>query len=173
MPKISGLGLGEIKKISGVGIGNIKKVSGLGVGLIWQDAVEQGMTKNGSFSLTTSQQTVSGWLPEPNSSVSGSSLIIPSAGNWILSANINCAASGFSGSCWIQLFIYRSGSGTAAVTGPQEPVNRGGSEFIPISSNTPIACADGEQITLQARAQFSNVGSIANDPSSWLRAIPV
>jgi hypothetical protein len=36
VPKISGLGAGEILKISGLGAGEVQKVSGLGQGLIWQ-----------------------------------------------------------------------------------------------------------------------------------------
>lgn len=35
MPKISGLGLGGVRKISGLAAGDIRKVSGLGLGLVW------------------------------------------------------------------------------------------------------------------------------------------
>lgn len=170
MPKISGLGLGEIKKISGLGLGPIKKVSGLGLGLIWQDAVQVGMVKSGTHRVTTTQSTVPGWTAEDaNSTVSGSSLVIPSAGNWTLELSVVISVTGSFGSVWSKLWIVPQS--TPAIEGLEVPYNRGSSGNVySLASPTPIACTAGELISIQADTQTLSATDITG---GWLRAIPV
>lgn len=65
MPKISGLGLGEIKKISGLGIGEIKKISGLGLGTLWESVTHLPISfvGRGTGSSQTAATSVSVTLP--------------------------------------------------------------------------------------------------------------
>ena len=76
MGKISGLGLGEIKKISGMGLGSIKKISGLGMGLIWQALAFPSRTTTNGTTSTTASTTMTGSVAYPTGSVSGSLLIM-------------------------------------------------------------------------------------------------
>ena len=172
MPKISGLALGEIKKISGLGIGAIKKVSGLGLGLIWQDAVQVGMFKNGLFDVTTTQQDVPSWTAQDvNSTVSGNALVIPSAGNWTLATSIIHDGTGFTTAGWLQLWIFRNGS--QVVAGPQQSVSRPSTGNVySLSSGSPVACAQGDTITVQCDANAINAVDIIGGTSSWVRATP-
>lgn len=77
MPKISGLGAGEIKKISGLGAGAVKKVSGLGLGLIWQEssAVVARRTTNGTAIDVSPNGATSLSLNYPSGSSSGDLII--------------------------------------------------------------------------------------------------
>jgi len=173
MPKISGLGLGDIKKISGLGIGNFKKVSGLGLGHIWQDAVQVGMYKNGNFDATTTQQSIPSWIAEDvNSTVSGNALVIPSAGNWILEANIVVSGTGFGSGTWFQGWIYKGA--TASVTGSQIEYARpstGNNYFL--SSITPVACAQDDLITVHCDAELLNAYDVIGETGCYVRAMPV
>lgn len=173
MPKISGLALGEIKKMSGLGLGTIKKVSGLGLGLIWQDAVSVGMYKNGDFDVTTTQQDVPSWLAQDaNSTVAlGNSLVIPSAGNWLLETNIVHAGTGFGTGSWLQIWIFRTGVEVAE--GVQQGVSRpstGNNYFL--STGTPVACAQNDLITVECDASSLSAVDITGGVNTWLRATP-
>lgn len=175
MPKISGLALGEIKKVSGLGLGSIKKVSGLGLGLIWQDLYQQGMTKNGNFDVTTTQATVTAWTAEANSIVSGgNALQIVNGGPYIVQATLITEATGSFGSTTFQGWIIQNGNTTTPlVTGSSVSVNRPSSGNVyTMTTNTPVALANGDLLTVQSRAGLINVVDITGGVSTWLRAIP-
>src|SRR5690606_29285044 len=91
MPKIRGLGLGEIKKVSGRGLGAVQKVSGLALGLLWQSISQLGMTKSGSYTITSSYTTVTGWTADTGTTLSGNGILVTTAGNYSIETNLTVA----------------------------------------------------------------------------------
>ena len=117
MPKISGLGLGEIKKISGLGAGTVKKVSGLGLGLIWQDSpfpVVDGVLSGFGDSNATNRAIT---MP-PAASAGGLDLVLINVDS---TATMSTASSGWTeiadfstGSAGCRIGVYAGIHGTAA-----------------------------------------------------------
>lgn len=150
MPKISGLGLGEIKKISGLGLGTggVKKVSGLGLGLLWQGWPYVKMTKttpnhsqgsNGlaqilNFIADNSDTTVSG----------GSGLVMPADG--VVTINATMIFTGASFAKTAQLSLRRGASVLA--TGVATSVPSSGAATPVSVTGTGIAVTAGDVITI-------------------------
>lgn len=172
MPKISGLGLGEIKKVSGLGLGSIQKVSGLGLGLLWQSISQLGMTKSGSYTITSSYTTVTGWTGDAGTTLSGNGILVTTAGNYTIETNLTVAnGSIFAGrQVTLQLARTISGSTTPLATGATPTVSQGTSQAYPLSHGS-TAYNVGDVITLEADSNVNNDMSVV--AGGTIRMIPV
>ena len=152
MPKISGLGLGEIKKASGLGLGPIKKISGTGLGLLWQDQVIQTIIKNGDREVATTDTTVTGWLPDAGSAVLNDGLLVPVNGTYSVVVAGTATNAYMFGPRWIQLSFYRNGF--EVYDGPEIsiPTNTANHPFS-MTDPTPRALSTGDYINLRGDAQ--------------------
>lgn len=172
MPKISGLGIGEVKKVSGLGLGNVRKVSGAGLGLLWQSITQLGMTKNGSYTVTSSYTTVTGWVEDAGTTLSGNGILVTTAGNYTIETNLTVANGSVFAGRQVTLRLARTVSGTTTTlaTGTTPTVNQGTSQAYPLSHGA-TAYALGDIITLEADSNVNNDMSVV--AGGTIRMIPV
>ncbi|MBF6350374.1 hypothetical protein IU448_15310 [Nocardia flavorosea] len=171
MPKISGLGLGEIKKVSGLGLGNIRKVSGLGLGLIWQSISQLGMTKNGAFLIQSSYGTVTGWTPDAGTTLSGDGILVTTAGTYTIQTNLTVANSSFlNRDVTLRLARTVSGTTTTLITGTTLTFGSSGSPKAYPLSHGATAYSVGDIVTLQADSSDNNDMSVVT--GGTIRMIP-
>lgn len=170
MPKISGLGLGEIKKASGLGLGPIKKISGTGLGLLWQDQIIQTIIKNGDREIATTDTTVTGWLPDAGSTVLNEGLRVPANGTYTVTVSGTGTNTYVFGSRWMQLSFYRNA--VEFYDGPQItiPTNTANHPFS-MTDPTPRVLTAGDYINLRGDAQTS--GNVFILTGTYLRITSV
>lgn len=151
MAKISGLGLGQIKKVSGLGLGSIKKVSGLGLGLIWSSFMPSGMVRSGggTGALTTSYVVVNAFVADttnyPGSVVTGGTTLVSQGSKTgaTVSASLPLTG-GYQYSANIQIKV----NGTVAVVGAATTTT-------PATASVVMDIPDGAQITIEAKSTAS------------------
>lgn len=170
MPKISGLGIGEVKKVSGLGLGAVKKVSGAGLGLLWQSITQLGMTKSGAFSVQSSYGTVTGWTPDAGTTLSDNGILVTTAGTYTIETNLTVANSNFL-SRDVTLRLVRNNTTPALVTGSTANFGSGSSpQAYPLSLG-PTAFNLGDIITLEADSNVNDNMSVV--AGGTVRLVPV
>lgn len=123
-----------------------------------------GMTKNGTFPITTTYQQITGWIADttyPGSVVSSDALVVQSAApSATIAANIPWTAS-FTGTVTVKLFL----NGTQIVQGAG--VN--GSSGTSTAQATGLAVAVGDVVTVQAVTTNSFGATVTAGTGTWVR----
>lgn len=174
MGKLSGLGLGEIKKVSGLGLGAIKKISGLGLGVIWSAFAPAGMVHSGAaVNLTTSFTQVGNWVADParpgSSVTGGNALVIADGGLASITSSVLFANSAASRTISIEIRV----NGSAVATGGGTLAAFASGVAFTANTAAPVTVPAGASVTYWAMSSATTgTASVMSDAASYVRVTP-